>query len=115
MKKFVLLALLLPAQIGNAAADPFKDYDRSWHKAPPIVSIATLAQLSKGMSRRQVRALLGAPHFAEGVMAKGWNYLIDIADKDSTIGRNCQLRIDFTKGNISQIRWEKAECAELIG
>lgn len=114
MKKLALLSLALPLLLGNADGSPFKNADLGRNRTVPTVSVLTVGQLAEGMTRRQVRALLGAPHFGEGVMVRGWNYVMHIADKNSIVAKNCQLRIDFDKKLVSQIRWENPECAEMV-
>jgi outer membrane protein assembly factor BamE (lipoprotein component of BamABCDE complex) len=114
MKKLLLSCLAAPLLLGNTSSDVFKDHDRSWNETPPVVSASVLGQLGLGMSRRQVRELIGTPHFNEGIMVKNWHYLVDISAEGQTIAKACQLRLDFVDGRVKQIRWEKPDCAEQI-
>ncbi|MGL5838937.1 MAG: outer membrane protein assembly factor BamE [Sphingorhabdus sp.] len=114
MKKIALALLAAPLLLGNASSEIFKDQDRSWYDKPEVVSASILAQLANGMNRRQVRELIGTPHFNEGVMVRNWNYLFDIEVDGQTILKSCQLRIDFVKGRIVRQRWDKPDCGQQI-
>lgn len=50
------------------------------------------AQLVRvGLDKNQVRTLVGAPHFREGMVAvREWDYLFDVGD-----GRPCQFKVLF--------------------
>ncbi len=114
MKKYILPCLIAPFLLGNTATDVFKENIRSWYKIPPIVHVSILAQLSEGMSRRQVRELIGTPHFNEGVIVTNWQYLFDISANGRLLGKQCQLRIDFHERRVKQMRWEDPDCAQLV-
>lgn len=115
--KFSLLLLFLstPLAASNTSSDIYKDHDRSWNDGShPSLSAAVLSQLSPGMSRRQVRELMGTPHFNEGIIVRNWHYLVNISVNGQTVAKDCQVRIDFFEGRVKQIRWQKPDCAQQV-
>jgi OmpA-OmpF porin, OOP family len=114
MKKIILCVAAAPLLLGNTSSDLFKDHDRSWHRETPTVSTSILVQLVEGMSRRQVRELIGTPHFNEGIIVRNWHYLFDVTANGRAAAKNCQFRIDFEKGRVTKMRWENPDCAQLV-
>jgi OmpA-OmpF porin, OOP family len=114
MKKLALCLLAAPLLMGSANHHVFKNPDRAYRSGPEPISSTTVAQLMEGMTRRQVRDLVGTPHFAEGIMVKHWNYLFNLTDNGRVVGKSCQLRLDFDEGRVVRLNWERADCAELV-
>jgi OmpA-OmpF porin, OOP family len=110
MKQAFAFALIAPALMASAAPGEFKDVEDGWLDEPEVVNVATLKQLTMGMTRQKVYHLLGSPHFNEGVNARTWNFIFDLRDGQKALATNCQMQIVYDKGRISRILWNSESC-----
>lgn len=94
----------------------FPDPTKAYVKGGTYVDLDQLRLAGPGLSKRQLYALLGMPHFSEGMWGvHEWNYLFNLDTGHARETARCQLLIKFDKQEISQqYFWKPASCAALL-
>jgi OmpA-OmpF porin, OOP family len=95
----------------------FPDPAHSLMPEGSFVNLENLRNVSVGMTKQQLRDLLGAPHFNEGVIAvRQWNYIFDFRPHEGgsdTI--TCQYQVQFDKQyRASAIYWKPESCKSVL-
>nr|WP_284692182.1 OmpA family protein [Pinirhizobacter soli] len=79
-----------------------------------FVDTSKLAQVQPGLARSQVYALLGMPHFHEGMDAPHWNYVFNYRD-DADQVQQCQFLVAFdTDDRVNDMHWQPDGCQERL-
>lgn len=76
-----------------------------------FVDIEQLKLLTVGMSAKQVQALVGHPHFGEGIMGvKEWDYAFNFKNQDGST-RICQMKVVFDGDKrAKEFKWKEPQC-----
>ncbi|KRG39874.1 hypothetical protein ARC20_13490 [Stenotrophomonas panacihumi] len=117
---WALLATVLMLTAFGASArdrdDGFPDPSRAYPRAGTFIDADLLRQYAPGMNKEQVQALLGAPHFNEGLFGvREWNYLLNVRPTAGAAPVRCQLQIDFNNHGVAQDqRWAPSACSALM-
>lgn len=83
-------------------------------KGGTMPAVESLRPLATGMSKAQLRALVGSPHFREGFSAREWDYLFQLKDAKGTPVA-CRFKVLFDSREIARnMYWAPGECAGLL-
>lgn len=85
------------------------------HKGGTFPNVTNLREVQPGLTRNQVMALIGEPHFGEGTgNVREWNYLFNFRSADGQV-RQCEYKVLFDKDAIARsFYWNPASCADAL-
>lgn len=81
-----------------------------------FVEPRNVAMVTKGMTKRQVYALLPPPHFGEGLFGvRKWNYVFNFYTSQGSDFVTCQYQIHYDKNGRVEGTWFKTQkCADWL-
>nr|WP_175802621.1 outer membrane protein assembly factor BamE [Burkholderia anthina] len=100
---------------GTTEQPVFPDTRHATVKDGAWPNLDDLRGVRAGMSKPQLYALLGPPHFSEGLIGvREWDYLFHLQSKDGPI--QCQYKVLFDQDRLARtFLWEPASCADALG
>lgn len=114
----VLVASAAVPAAGSVGDVAFPSRDRAWLQKGDFVNIENLRQMKSGLSKDQVRLLLGNPHFKEGIAGvKEWNYIFNFRTGVNEEYITCQYQVHYSKQQsyaVESVHWDGPACLELI-
>ena len=86
------------------------------HQGGTFPVASNLRLIGAGMNKQQIMALLGAPHFHEGVWdVHEWNYLFNFRKPGTDEVTQCQYKVLFDEHQLARsFYWKPESCAELV-
>jgi OmpA-OmpF porin, OOP family len=108
--------VLALAACSSAPRVGFPDPALATVRGGTYIDAEQLNQYQSGMNKDQLYALLGVPHFNEGLFGvRRWNYLLNVRTEADATPQRCQLRIDFDPHGVAQgEQWSPASCSALV-
>jgi len=106
-----------PAEQGGGDAVVFPDPAHATVPEGIFINLENLRMVAPGMTKDQLHALLGTPHFNEGIFGvRKWNYLFDFRkDEGSADHFTCQYQIEFDKdGRSIRSNWKPESCQAVL-
>jgi outer membrane protein assembly factor BamE (lipoprotein component of BamABCDE complex) len=72
--------------------------------------------LTPAMTQKQVYALLGVPHFHEGLFGeRRWNYILNFYTGSGTAYRTCRLQLRWDRRmRLEGVTWSAEECRAMV-
>lgn len=107
----------VPVQ-GVVGGTEFPGIDRAWLRGGDFVNVDNLRQIGRGLSKNQVRSLLGNPHFSEGIAGVSrWDYVFNFRTGVDT-HVTCQYQLNFERESgrylVDTIHWDGPACLEVL-
>ena len=84
------------------------------HRGGTFPNLDNLRQVQAGLSKNQIIALIGAPHFNEGFAGvREWNYLFNFRKEDAVA--QCEYKILFDDNKLARsFYWHPESCAGFL-
>lgn len=117
--KMILVATIACLMAGCASrggSGDFPEVSRAQPSGGAYVNLDDLRQYAEGMNKRQLYALLGTPHFGEGMWGvREWNYVFNLRPAIATAPLQCQFQIQFDGAGVAVGHaWQPASCGALL-
>jgi OOP family OmpA-OmpF porin len=83
------------------------------HKGGSFPNVSDVRRVKSGLNKQQLAALVGFPHFSEGVVGvREWNYLFNFRDANNKVS-TCQFKVLFDQDKFAQsFYWQPESCAK---
>lgn len=88
----------------------------AWLKEGTFPNLDNLRAVAPGMTKDQLYASFGRPHFREGMAGvREWDYVFNFRTGDGPAFVTCQYKVIFdTQGKAQTFHWQPASCADLL-
>ncbi len=107
----------VPAYVaGTDPAARFPDPATAWLREGRFVAPFNIRRVAPGMTKPQLYALLGEPHFyAPLPFVRTWNYIFDFHTGQGDAFIQCQYQIRFDgAGRMKAASWKDGACARFV-
>lgn len=103
---------------GTVGDVPFPDRERSYLSKGDFVDLENLRQVRPGLSKDQVRRLLGNPHFKEGLFGVNrWDYIFNFHTGNGDDYITCQYQVRYDRQDVGyraeSLHWDGPACMAL--
>lgn len=128
-QQFLVLMMLMPMLLamgctrhvsrgvnnqGEVEQAIFPDERNIVQKGGSVPNLDNLRMLGQGLSKDQLRGLVGGPHFREGFAAREWDYLFQLRTAGSE-PMACRLKVVFDQDALARtLLWAPAQCAQTL-
>lgn len=95
----------------------FPDIEKSaWIKEGTFPNMDNLRHVAPNMTKNQLYALLGNPHFAEGFgKVREWDYVFNFRQNGTTDSKICQYKIIYTpEMRLQNTYWKPESCSNWL-
>lgn len=101
---------------GVSDAMTFPDVERATRKEGVFVSAHNIGMVTPGMTKEQVYALIGVPHFHEGLFGvRRWNYILNLYTGEGDKYVACQYQIRFDrKARVERTWFRESTCVNIL-
>ena len=105
-----------PRLAPDAQGVSFPPREASYRSDGIVVAADTVRLLQPGVSKDQVRQLIGNPHFSEGLFeVREWNYILKLPSGEGAL-LECQLQLRFDeRSQLRSRHWQAEACAAAEG
>lgn len=101
---------------GAVGGVEFPDPARATLRGGTFVNVDNLRQVGVGLSKNQIRQLLGNPNFSEGIAGVSeWNYIFNFrVDADTVL--TCQYQVQYERNprryTVKSVHWDGPACLD---
>lgn len=88
----------------------------TWMKEGTFPNLDNLRNVAPDMTKNQVYALLGHPHFSEGIgKVREWDYIFNFRQTDNQAIQTCQYKIIYNPNmRLQNAYWKPESCAQKL-
>ena len=88
----------------------------AWVKEGTFPNLADLRSVAPGMSKDQLYALFGPPHFKEGMFGvREWDYIFNFRESQGYAADTCQYKVIFTPDyHVRSVHWLPQSCVDRL-
>lgn len=92
----------------------FPDIKEAWRRDGTLPSTESLTKITPNLSKDNIYALLGSPHFDEGFGAvREWDYIFNFKNEVLNRDETCQFKVIFNpKMQVQETFWKPGDCSK---